>query len=50
MLSRVLEIMTVLEELNNFSGLMAFFSALSLQPIYRLNESKSVGWIKIGLY
>ena len=42
MLSRVLEIMIVFEELNNFSGLMAFCSALGLQPIYRLKESKSV--------
>jgi len=42
MFSRVLEIMFVFEELNNFNGLIAFFSALNCQPVYRLEESKSV--------
>nr|CAD2176560.1 unnamed protein product [Meloidogyne enterolobii] len=41
MFSRVLEIMFVFEELNNFNGLIAFFSALNCQPVYRLEESKS---------
>uniref|UniRef100_A0A914CS63 Uncharacterized protein n=1 Tax=Acrobeloides nanus TaxID=290746 RepID=A0A914CS63_9BILA len=41
LLSRILEVMTEFEKLNNFTGLMAFFSALSLQPIYRLSETKS---------
>lgn len=42
MLSRVLEIMTVFEELNNFNGIVSFFAALNCQPVYRLEESKSV--------
>uniref|UniRef100_A0A914GRE9 Son of sevenless n=1 Tax=Globodera rostochiensis TaxID=31243 RepID=A0A914GRE9_GLORO len=41
MLSRVLEIMTVFEELNNFNGIVAFFAALNCQPVYRLDESKA---------
>ncbi|KAL3117214.1 hypothetical protein niasHT_007617 [Heterodera trifolii] len=41
MFSRVLEIMTVFEELNNFNGIVAFFAALNCQPVYRLDESKS---------
>lgn len=33
----------VFEELNNFNGIVAFFAALNCQPVYRLEESKSVG-------
>jgi len=42
LLIRILDVMSEFEKLNNFTGLMAFFSALSLQPIYRLSETKSV--------
>lgn len=42
MFSRVLEIMGVCEELNNFTGLVAFNSALSHGSINRLKETRAV--------
>ncbi|MCP9264846.1 Son of sevenless-like protein 1 [Dirofilaria immitis] len=36
MFSRVLEVMSVFEELNNFTGLVALYSALNSSSIYRL--------------
>uniref|UniRef100_A0A914X472 Ras-GEF domain-containing protein n=2 Tax=Plectus sambesii TaxID=2011161 RepID=A0A914X472_9BILA len=36
MFSRVLEVMSVFEELNNFTGLVAFYSALNSSSVYRL--------------
>lgn len=42
MLSRVLEIMSIFEELNNFTGLVAFYSALNCSSVFRLKESKEV--------
>lgn len=44
MLSRVLEIMLVFEELNNFSGIVAFYSALNSSSVFRLKETKSVSF------
>jgi son of sevenless-like protein len=42
MMSRVLEIMMVFEELNNFSGIVAFYSALNSSSVFRLKMTKSV--------
>lgn len=42
MISRVLEIMNVFEELNNFTGVVAFYSALSCSSVHRLKESRMV--------
>lgn len=36
MFSRVLEVMMVFEELNNFTGLVALYSALNSSSVYRL--------------
>ncbi|VDK70156.1 unnamed protein product [Litomosoides sigmodontis] len=36
MFSRVLEIMSIFEELNNFTGLVALYSALNSSSVYRL--------------
>uniref|UniRef100_A0A1I8EUC8 RasGEF domain-containing protein n=1 Tax=Wuchereria bancrofti TaxID=6293 RepID=A0A1I8EUC8_WUCBA len=36
MFSRVLEVMSVFEELNNFTGLVALYSALNSSSVYRL--------------
>ncbi|KAI6189830.1 Son of sevenless-like protein 1 [Aphelenchoides bicaudatus] len=41
MMSRVLEIMVTFEELNNFSGIVAFYSALNSSSVFRLKETKS---------
>ncbi|VDN07168.1 unnamed protein product [Thelazia callipaeda] len=43
MFSRVLEIMCVFEELNNFTGLVALYSALNSSSVYRLKTC----WEKI---
>ncbi|KAH7730361.1 RasGEF domain-containing protein [Aphelenchoides avenae] len=40
MFARVLEIMVVFEELNNFNGVVAFYSALAHSAIFRLKESQ----------
>lgn len=42
MISRVLEIMNVFEELNNFTGVVAFYSALSCSSVHRLKETRMV--------
>uniref|UniRef100_A0A1I7VDK9 Son of sevenless-like protein 1 n=1 Tax=Loa loa TaxID=7209 RepID=A0A1I7VDK9_LOALO len=43
MFSRVLEVMSVFEELNNFTGLVALYSALNSSSVYRLKAC----WEKI---
>uniref|UniRef100_A0A0K0EMU4 Ras-GEF domain-containing protein n=1 Tax=Strongyloides stercoralis TaxID=6248 RepID=A0A0K0EMU4_STRER len=51
MYSRVLEIICVLEELNNFTGVVALFSALNASPIYRLTHTRQrVDKEKIAAY
>lgn len=42
MFARVLEIMVVFEELNNFNGVVAFYSALAHSAVFRLKESQKV--------
>jgi son of sevenless-like protein len=49
MFSRVLEVMVVFEELNNFNGMIAFYSALFNSSVVRLKESHKVCLLSQGI-
>lgn len=43
MLSRVIEILQVFQELNNFNGVLEVVSAINSVPVYRLDHTFEVG-------
>ena len=46
LLTRMIDIMCVFEELNNFNGIMEFFSALHSSSVYRLELTKKVALVR----
>jgi son of sevenless-like protein len=42
LMSRMIEIMIVFEELQNYNGVMEFFSALNSSSCYRLEQTRGV--------
>lgn len=50
MFSKVLEIMTIFENYNNFTGLVAFYSALNCSSVFRLKETKEVIFLFLNTF